>query len=161
MIGIISDTHDNVEDVKKAVELFRQRGADFVLHLGDVVAPFTITFFEGVKLKVIRGNCDGDIETMKKKLEAIGGEYLGEEAFMEIGGKKAAAIHGQNEKRLSELISSGEYDYVFHGHTHRERDEMVGKTRVVNPGAHYWGTGRTIVFFEPEKDLVEFISLKD
>jgi predicted phosphodiesterase len=44
-------------------------------------------------------------------------------------------IHGDNEKVLGNLISSGKHAYVFHGHTHRRRDQTIGHTRVVNPGA--------------------------
>ena len=44
-------------------------------------------------------------------------------------------IHGDNEEALANLITSGRYAYVFHGHTHRRRDQMVGHTRAINPGA--------------------------
>ena len=160
MIGLISDTHDNVENVKKAVELFQKHDVDFVLHLGDVVAPATIKFFSGLVLKVIKGNCDGDIEGMKRMLSNINGEYLGEEHTFRLGGKKIYATHGIDEKKLGEIIRSKKYDYVLHGHTHFKRDEKIKNTRVINPGAQYWGSEHTIVLFDPKIDRVEFISLK-
>jgi predicted phosphodiesterase len=43
--------------------------------------------------------------------------------------------HGDNEGFLDGLIGSGKYAYVLHGHTHRRRDQTVGSTRVINPGA--------------------------
>jgi len=39
-IGIMSDSHDNMNMVAKAVELFNQRGVSRVLHAGDIIAPF-------------------------------------------------------------------------------------------------------------------------
>ena len=50
-------------------------------------------------------------------------------------GYRLAMMHGENEEVLRGLITSGRYDYVFHGHTHRRRDQMVGHTHVINPGA--------------------------
>ena len=44
-------------------------------------------------------------------------------------------LHGDNEEALQNLIASGEYAYVLHGHTHKRRDQTVGRTRVINPGA--------------------------
>lgn len=161
MIGIISDTHDNVANVQKAVALFKQRDVEFVLHLGDMVAPGTVRFFEGVKLKLLKGNCDGDIEGHKRFLDKIGGEFLGQEAIFELEGKRFAALHGDDERRLNELIDSQGYDCVLHGHTHEKRDEIIGKTRVINPGAHYWGAENTIVFLEPRTGKAEFICLND
>jgi len=38
IIGIISDTHDNLPEIEKAVKLFNQKKVGFVLHAGDFVA---------------------------------------------------------------------------------------------------------------------------
>jgi predicted phosphodiesterase len=38
---------------------------------------------------------------------------------------------------LRETIAGGQYDLVCHGHTHVARQETVGRTLVVNPGALY------------------------
>jgi len=46
-----------------------------------------------------------------------------------------ALLHGDNIPQLTHLIHSGDYDYVIHGHTHQLRDELIGHTRVINPGA--------------------------
>ena len=66
LIGIISDTHDNVANILKAVEIFKVR-AEMVIHLGDIIAPATIQFFKDLKIAFLKGNCDGDIELLKKK----------------------------------------------------------------------------------------------
>ncbi len=43
---------------------------------------------------------------------------------------------------------------------HKTRDEKIGKTRVINPGAHYYGCENKVVLLDLEKDNVEFIELK-
>ena len=160
MIGVISDTHDNVLNIKKAVELFKQNNVSFVIHLGDIVAPATVKFFSGLKMKFIIGNCDGDVEMLKKRIEEINSEFLGRIAELEVEGKKIAAYHGNNAEILSKLIQSNKYDYVLHGHTHQTRDEVIGNTRVINPGAHYFMGENTVVLLDVENNEVKFVKLK-
>ncbi|MFH0875823.1 MAG: metallophosphoesterase [archaeon] len=159
MIGIISDTHDNIGNIKKAISVFKARNVDFAFHCGDIVAPFTVTFFKDVKMKFIQGNCDGDIPMIRKNIELIGGEFLGTIAEFNHGGKKFAAYHGNLTDVLDKLISSKKYDYVLTGHTHKRRDELIGKTRVINPGAHYYGAENTIALLDVEKNKLELIQL--
>ena len=37
MIGIISDTHENEESVKKAVRIFKENNVELVAHCGDII----------------------------------------------------------------------------------------------------------------------------
>ncbi len=41
MIGILSDSHDNLVRVREAVRLFNDAVCDRVIHAGDLVALFT------------------------------------------------------------------------------------------------------------------------
>ncbi len=160
MIGIISDTHDNVVNVLKAIKIFENANVDFVIHCGDVIAPATIKFLKGIHTKVVKGNCDGEIDHLKSVLEEIKGEYLGEVGKLDLLGKKILIYHGGNQEKLQKFIDPQEYDYILTGHTHKTRDEKIGKTRVINPGAHYYGCENKIVLLDLEKDNAEFIELK-
>ena len=59
---------------------------------------------------------------------------------------------------LNSLITDGTYDYVFHGHTHIQRNQIIGRTRVINPGAlgssRY--NGQTLCVLNLETDQAEF-----
>jgi hypothetical protein len=158
-LGIISDTHDNVENVLKAVALFRKENVPLVVHCGDMISPKTATFFQGVALKFVRGNCDGDVTNLKMKLEQVGSEFLGERAVLEIEGKTIFVYHGHDKSKLDSFIKSGEYQYVFTGHTHILRDEQVGTTRVLNPGAHYYGCDGTVMVLDLGSGQVEVVRL--
>jgi len=50
-IGIISDSHDHWENIKKAVKIFQDRKTDLVIHLGDYVNPVSVKFLKGIKSK--------------------------------------------------------------------------------------------------------------
>ena len=160
MIGIISDTHDNVDNILKAVEVFNINKCSIVIHLGDIVAPATVMFFKGLNMQFILGNCDGDIFLIKKKIEEIGGTFLEQPATLNIDGSKIALIHGHDEKKLKELVESQKYDYVLHGHTHKKKREKIGKTEIINPGAHYYKCENTIALLDLENDKLEFVKLK-
>ena len=161
MIGIISDTHDNVANVKKAATIFKDKSCDVVFHCGDIVAPATVLFFKGVNMRFVKGNCDGDITLIRKRAEEIKGLFCGDICELEKGNKNIAAYHGHDPARLGEIINSGKFDYVFTGHTHEKLDEMVGNTRVINPGAHYYGSSGTIAVLDEKDDKLEFIEVND
>ena len=77
-IGLISDTHDNIENILKAVSEFNSRRVDIVLHAGDFVSPIAVESFAGIKLVGILGNNDTDIPGLTSAFNKINGELKGE-----------------------------------------------------------------------------------
>ena len=45
------------------------------------------------------------------------------------------------------------------GHTHIKRDEKIGKTRVINPGALFRIYPYTIALLDVETDRLEFVKI--
>ena len=159
LIGIISDTHDNVDAIDRAVRIFKEYKVDLVLHLGDIVAPMTISNFDGLNIKFVRGNNDGDILNIKKRIEEIGGDYLGDISQLDLDGKSFALYHGTHPQILFALIHSDKYDYILRGHTHKQQDERVGSTRIINPGALYGRAEKSIAVLDVLEDNLEFIDI--
>ena len=133
-LGIVSDTHDNLDHVQQAVELFESHGVDRVVHCGDIVAPFSATPFDtdAFDFSAVRGNNDGEW--------ALGNVVDGEFAALAevrpelVDDTEIAVYHGTNGVLREGLADSGNYDYVFHGHTHERTVETHGETVRVNPG---------------------------
>ena len=50
-------------------------------------------------------------------------------------------------------------DYLLHGHTHETRDERVGRTRVVNPGALSRAARYTCALLDPRSDALRFLEI--
>ena len=69
LIGAISDTHDNLPQIEKAVKYLNDQKVGLVLHAGDYVAGFVIPKFKQLNCKLIGvfGNNDGDHELLKKR----------------------------------------------------------------------------------------------
>jgi len=134
-IGIISDSHDNQETLKKAVEILNKEGIDIVLHAGDIIAPFTAKILKNLKCRVyaVYGNNDGERELLRKTFEGMD-SAISDFQEIEFRNIKIALYHGTEQRLLQAIIKSGEYDLVATGHTHRRVRERVGRTLVVNPG---------------------------
>ena len=136
-IGMMSDTHDRLEAVEKAVKLFNSERVEHVLHAGDLVSPFVAPKFKELKAKLIGvfGNNDGDHELLRKRFsENKRLELRGNFAEITANGLKVALLHGGDVELLEALINQESFDVVVHGHTHVHEIRRKGKTLVVNPG---------------------------
>ncbi|HLC60836.1 MAG TPA: metallophosphoesterase [Candidatus Nanoarchaeia archaeon] len=159
MIGIISDTHENEEAIKKAVALFKEKNVDFVVHCGDIVSPPMLEYFRDLKMKFIYGNNDGEREGLKLMCDKFGFDEIQDEIEFRHKGKKFYAYHGTKSKILNDAIQSNKYDYVLTGHTHVKRDDKLGKARVINPGALFRVYPYTVALLDAERDKLEFHSI--
>ena len=162
-IGLISDTHNNLQNVKLALTRFRTEGVQTILHAGDITGPKILEALADVTpLKeshpphkapwggrkpsskfdvwLVWGNMDRHPQ-LESTVQALFGS--GRLAYMQdltLNGARIALIHGDVWERLQALIHAGDagnpfYDYVIHGHTHKPKDERTNTTRVINPGA--------------------------
>jgi hypothetical protein len=147
-IGIISDTHDNIPNIEKAINWLNEEEIKTLLHCGDISTEETVKEtaqkFHGKILAVI-GNMDENkiakISQLSKKSaiadfldssKTSGFKILGEIGELEIEEKRIAFCH--MPEKAKELAKSGKYDIVFYGHTHMPWEEKIGDCRVVNPG---------------------------
>jgi uncharacterized protein len=153
-IGVISDTHDNLMALKKAIEIFKERGAELIIHCGDWISPFTVEFLAQnitIPIRGIIGNNPGDLKRIMErnsKLENPIDFTKGETIEMEIDGRKIITCHGDDKLLLDGLISSKKYDAVFTGHTHVIRNELTeNNTLVINPGTTCYASNGQIIDF--------------
>jgi putative phosphoesterase len=161
-IGLVSDTHDNIENIEKSVKVFRNNEANIVIHAGDYVSPQAIRAFQGVKLVGVYGNNDFDKSGIRDAFNDIGGQIEGDLYELEIDGMMFAVYHGTQQEAKSKLVQSEKYDIIVCGHTHRTQNTTVGKTIVVNPGtANGWffGYWATVATFDTLTKVVDFINL--
>ncbi len=174
-LGIISDTHDRLESLAKAIEIFKKEKVEMIVHCGDWVSPFTIEFFDkycqkvGLKVPVrsLIGNNKGDLERLfERNGKLLNPIQFSSKATMELNiqGKKIVAYHGDDKNILLSLITSKLYDVVLTGHTHHPRNEMIGKTLIINPGTTCFAAKSQIIpeasitIYESEKQKLKFIA---
>jgi len=135
-IAVMSDSHDNIWNLRKALAVIRAEGCGRIIHCGDFVAPFMFKELEKVDIPVhcVFGNNDGDKALLTRfalqsngliTLDSIVGE-------LDIDGFKIAFTH---EWTVAEgLAAGGKYDLVCFGHSHQHVVQQSGDTLVLNPG---------------------------
>jgi putative phosphoesterase len=159
-IGIISDSHDHMDNIAKSISIFKDSGVAYVLHLGDYVNPNSVRAFQGIKLVGIFGNNDGDKFRLMTAFNEISGEIKGEFCEFEEAGLKFACYHGTELPIKDALVKCSKYDVVLSGHTHKCENIRIGNTLVLNPGtSHGFGDKATIMIFDAQKGLAELIDL--
>ena len=135
-IGVISDTHDNLSNLIHVLEKFRERGIKTVIHCGDLTGYDLVSLFSGFQLIYLIGNMDHTSGTIVRQVEKLGEDSFAGSTFTgKLGGVPIAATHSHIEGKVMELVQTGRYQWVFHGHTHQKRDEIIKGVHVVNPGA--------------------------
>src|ERR687886_2010897 len=103
-IGLISDTHDNIENIQNAISIFNDRGVSFVIHAGDIMSPKTVEAFAEVKLIGVLGNNDVDVTGLKNAFDKIGGQLKGEFCKIKEDDLIFAIYHGTNPKKNESII---------------------------------------------------------
>ena len=140
-LGLISDTHDDVENVKKAIRIFKNNNINSVIHLGDYISPPIIRLFKGMKLIGVFGNNDGYKTGLIKAFNEIKGEIKGDFCITVIDGLKIAIYHGEFREISEALAKSGNFDIVCTGHLHKSNKIIYDKTLWISVGsAHQYLT---------------------
>ncbi|MBN2403912.1 MAG: YfcE family phosphodiesterase [Spirochaetes bacterium] len=158
-IGIISDTHDNIEITRKACSVFKDKKIDILIHAGDFTSPEIIDLFREFKCRFVTGNADNNIEALNKECEKLGFDCIGETCEIDADGKKILVLHGYVVSTFREAVASGKYNYIIKGHTHHFEDYIRNNTRVINPGSLSRSEEFTIAVLDTKSDKLEKIIL--
>lgn len=137
-IGIISDTHDHLENTQKAFEVIKEQKVELVCHLGDWISPFTFDFvdkqakqLEVPVMGVLGNNDNGSILQHTNRwnidLQTHTNSFTADD-------KNIILYHGTDEQTTNALIKSNKYDAVFTGHTHEPEQALSDNTLSLNPG---------------------------
>jgi uncharacterized protein len=132
-IGVLSDTHGEVQGVQQAITVLSQLGVSLLIHCGDIGLD-AIPLFGGVKTHFVRGNTD-DPKQLAQVITDSQHTLHDQIGTLEIEGRRVAFLHGHDVKLLHTTIHSGQWDLVCYGHTHAYSSTTEGKTLVLNPGA--------------------------
>ena len=169
-IGIISDTHDDMVNLKNAIKIFNERKVSYVIHAGDYIFPGVVKEFKHLNGKLIGvfGNNDGEKLGLMKNFQEIGGELHGEFGHVELEGLRIGIYHGTNNRLTETIIGSQIYDLVVCGHTHMKRVDKIGNTLVLNPGCAHGDfpningkieTEPSVIIFNTSDESYQFVRI--
>ena len=136
IIAVMSDSHDNIWNLKKALAIVAREKADMIVHCGDFVAPFMLKELNELNIPVhgVFGNNDGDrhLLTRLSLTELTNINLYGEIGELTLDGFTVGFVH--LEQFGEGLAAMGKYKMVCCGHTHRYLNKTVGRTSLLNPG---------------------------
>lgn len=131
MLGIISDSHDHLDNLRRVLEIFKDRDVKHIIHAGDFTSPFTrrvMKHFSGGFTGVF-GNNDGERVLLKKLYQD---NIFTQPYKFTLDSKRIVVMHEPDV--VDALADSGHFDLVVYGHTHEPVIRKSGTTLIVNPG---------------------------
>jgi len=143
LVGVLSDSHDNLANIERAARILRDSGVELVIHLGDIVAPFTLLrlleVLRGVRVEAVYGNNCGEKMGLQKIASMYGANLADSPRILEVAGRRILLLHGWGSKELTDevaraLVESGRWDAVLYGHTHEAVVDYVKGRLLLNPG---------------------------
>ncbi len=157
-IGVISDSHDRLPTLRRAVALFSQMNVDMLLHAGDFVAPFAAKLLldrpAAMPLHCIYGNNDGERAGLKKMLPMVQDGPL----RLSVGGRTLVMHHWIEWLKPEDIQGA---DIIISGHTHEVVNKKRGSALYLNPGECCgWLTERcTVALLDTEKLEAQIIQI--
>lgn len=132
-IGVVSDTHNNLGNVREIVRLFNAAGVDRVVHTGDITKAKTLDVLAGLDAPLygVYGNNDVERESLDASAARYGFEFRDPPLELDWASRRIVVVHDPRD--LRQLGMDG-HDLALHGHTHMARCEHQQGLLVFNPG---------------------------
>jgi putative phosphoesterase len=132
-IVIISDIHDNIDNLKLCLNYCHENRVEALLCCGDIAKDETVQFISenfSKEIHLVRGNmCMFD---ENKIISYNNITYYGEIARFKIDNIWVGLCHEPH--KIDKVLELGNCSYIFYGHTHRPWEETRGQTKIINPG---------------------------
>jgi uncharacterized protein len=160
LIAIMSDSHDNLDNLRKALKVIEERNCQVIIHAGDFVSPFTWRVLGQFKGEIygVFGNNDGDRVMLKKFYED---RIKVQPIEVKVENTRIAVMH--EPAFIEELAKSNSFDIIVYGHTHQLDNKKISNTLVINPGelCGWLYNDPTFMILDTSKLNVEIIHLKE
>ncbi|MFU8816303.1 MAG: YfcE family phosphodiesterase [Pseudomonadales bacterium] len=132
-IGIVSDTHNNLRNVHRIVELFNEAGVERVIHTGDITQAKTLDVFAHLDAPMygVFGNNDQEREPLAAAISRHGFIFQEPPFELEWHQRRIIVVHDPLE---FEGTLQGHHELALHGHTHFYRYERRDSQVIFNPG---------------------------
>ena len=165
-VGVISDTHGQMELALSAAREFIFRGVDAVVHCGDVGCEMILIEMAAlfhtldIPLYVVLGNCDLQNAAVCNFPDAAGVKMMGRFAELNLDGARVGVLHSDDEHQFAAALESNQFHYIFFGHSHARRDETVGTARLINPGSAGRGMHPSCAVIDLTSGDASFITIR-
>lgn len=161
-IGILADIHDNVDNLRHAIQLFNAMECKAVLLAGDFVSPLVVPSMRKLRCPVIAcyGDNDGNMTGIAGGMSIVGTLGYPPMCWKSRDGVRFLMAHQLNDVR--DYIEAA--DVVVFAHTHRPSIAKDRHGRVfINPGevGGWMFRKPSVVLFDTETREAEVIRLPE
>jgi putative phosphoesterase len=132
-IGVVSDTHNHLANVRRIVGLFAAAGVERVVHTGDITQAKTLRVFgelDAPFVGVLGNNDQGERESLEQAAAELGMRLADPPLELCWAGRRILVVHDPRDL----VAHPGGHELALHGHTHERRVERRGNRLIVNPG---------------------------
>jgi uncharacterized protein len=132
-IGVVSDTHNNLKNVREIVRLFNDAGVARVVHTGDITQAKTLAVLSGLDAPLVGvyGNNDVEREALDIAAARFGFHFVDPPLELAWAGRRILVVHDPRE--LDRALAP-HHDVVLYGHVHTRVVERDGRRLIFNPG---------------------------
>ena len=132
-IGVVSDTHNNLQNVGRIVELFNAYGVERVIHTGDITQAKTLDVFAHLHAPLwgVYGNNDFEREALHSAVHGHGFQF--QEPPFELTWNERHILVVHDPQELDAALTA-KHQLALHGHTHLHRFETRSQQVFFNPG---------------------------
>ncbi len=161
-IGIIGDTHDQIPELKKTIQLLNEQEIELLIHAGDWVSAFTLEYYKAFDCPIrgVWGNNVGDPRFKALAMKHGIDLEIQERLHLEIDGRSILVSH-----ELKDIESTRGVDLVVYGHDHQAKVEEKNQMLYVNPGTllhetYPWlKTTPSFCIYDTRKNVAEVMTL--
>lgn len=132
-IGVVCDTHNNVKNVNRIVELFNEAKVDRVIHTGDITKGTTLDLFGILECPLfgVFGNNDVEREGLDASIAYHGFVFQDPPLRLNWYERSILVVH---DPGMLDQLDLDDSELVLHGHTHLIREERTSERLIFNPG---------------------------
>lgn len=133
-IGIVSDTHNHLKNVRRIVELFNAAKVERVIHTGDITQPKTLSAFADLQCPlhgVFGNNDEGEKAGLLTTSADLNFNFVDPPLELCWHQRRIIVVHDPLE---FEGHLAKHHQLALHGHTHRQRIDRQGNQLIFNPG---------------------------
>lgn len=154
-LGILSDTHNQLERTQRAVRLLADEGAQALVHCGDLATADIVAACAILPAWFVFGNHDADsVPELEQAAKQHGVTCLGWGGEIELAGKRIAISHGHLAREMRPLRAARP-DYLLSGHSHAAIAWNDDGIRCINPGALHRANPWTVALLDLSTDQLK------
>ncbi len=123
-IAILSDSHKKPDLTKDAVDMLKSKGADYLIHAGDIEIKENLEILKNSNLVYVSVFGNNDYNLVKYQNEY---NIFQEPYYFKIKDLKFKLMH-------LPFYMTPDVDIIIFGHTHHFEENYTNKTLYINPG---------------------------